>query len=502
MSSAPAEPAKSPLQYYCEHLIYSAFGCGTVVALFLLFSPNREAFLHPFLLPVFAAGVLIGVDLLDWLTTRVPTFDPAGLLSVLAMHFFFVCPLLHVHWDLWMPYVTEPPDWRYWVAVMAWLNLAGVIFYQLTRYGIQNYFKHLTPQVAHEWRVSDRFFYPIAIFTLICCAGLQIKIIQEMGGIQEFLNASTMADNREDMQGMGSIFMISEAFPVLAMFVFARLARRYAELRSWWVILPVLAILFGMCLVAGGLRNSRASVVWNLFWFGGIVHFMIRPITKTTIFTGLGVLFFFMWAYGLVKNTGVQGLTALVDSELREQIQGRSQRKMDILLTGDMGRTDIQAFLLYRLYGTDDNDYEFAWGRTYVGGVTIIIPLTLFPNRPPTKAKWGTDIQYGNDYWIPYRRETSRVFGLAGEAILNFGAWSAPFSYIALGVLVALLREWQRRLPVHDIRYMIYAFSLSLPFFLLVNDSDLIVFHVFKNLTIPLIVILFSLEPTYSYEGS
>ena len=34
-------------------------------------------------------------------------FDPAAIIGLLGVHFFFLAPLLHVAWDSWvMPYVS------------------------------------------------------------------------------------------------------------------------------------------------------------------------------------------------------------------------------------------------------------------------------------------------------------------------------------------------------------------------------------------------------------
>src|SRR5258708_24048940 len=86
--------------------------CTSTVCGFLI-ACERTA--HWFLVPVLLCGVLIGIDAVDWFRGRLDIFDPAGIIGLLGVHFFFLAPLLHVTWDSWMRYINPPPDWRGWL---------------------------------------------------------------------------------------------------------------------------------------------------------------------------------------------------------------------------------------------------------------------------------------------------------------------------------------------------------------------------------------------------
>src|SRR5262249_26329541 len=110
--------------------VLAALVCVVTVLGFLA---DSEELQHWLLVPVTLCGILVGKDAIDWLLGRMNLFDPAGIIGVLGVHFFFLAPLLHVAWDYWLEYVVPPPDWRDWIGEMAFLNLGGLLVYRFVR---------------------------------------------------------------------------------------------------------------------------------------------------------------------------------------------------------------------------------------------------------------------------------------------------------------------------------------------------------------------------------
>src|SRR5262250_3246815 len=97
-------------------LLVSIGFCTLTTCGFLLAS---DPVAHWFVIPVWLGGVLIGRDAVDWLRGRVKLLDPAGVIGLIGLHFFFLAPLLQVAWGASMLYVDPPPDWRPWLGGMA-----------------------------------------------------------------------------------------------------------------------------------------------------------------------------------------------------------------------------------------------------------------------------------------------------------------------------------------------------------------------------------------------
>jgi len=113
------------------------------------------------------------------------------------------------------------------------------------------------------------------------------------------------------------------------------------------------------------LRGSRSNTIWGVFWAVGIIHFWVRPLSKRMVLAGVCLLVAFMYLYGFYKALGRDVLTVYEQGTLSE-LGEKLDRTFEGLVLGDLGRSDVQAFLLYRL-SMPGRDYTYAWGRTYLG---------------------------------------------------------------------------------------------------------------------------------------
>ncbi len=443
-------------------------------------------FLHWFVIPVFLCGVLIGSDAVSWFRGQIDNFDPVGILGLLGFHFFFLAPLLHVYWDYWMAYVIPPYDWRDWLGAMAFLNILGLIAYRLSRdFWFRDQYK---PVYQTIWQLDSQRFLPIVILALVVTAGLQVWVYARFGGIVGYIQTYTERHVSESFQGFGWVFMISESFPILVLMLFVAYGARKKNCKSWIVIIIVLLIFLIFRFLFGGLRGSRSNTVWGLFWAIGMIHFWIRPVSKMFIIIGCIFLVTFLYFYGFYKSAGLDGLAALQSAEARLELTQQTGRGIETAILGDLARSDVQAFLLYRL--SIPNNYEYALGRTYAGGLSILIPRSIWPDRPLTKIKEGTEAQYGRGSFVPGVWQSSNVYGLAGEAMLNFGPVSVPFVFLIWGITVGYVRRLMITLNAGDVRFLLLPLLINGCFILLVGDSDNIVFFLVKDGAVPFLVLM------------
>jgi hypothetical protein len=344
----------------------------------LWFSASTAEGLHWFILPITLCAALIGGDAVRWLRGKMGAFDPAGVLGLIGVHLFFLAPMLHVRWDFWMRYVQPPPDWRDWLGAMAILNCVGLVAYRTARAWAMK-----APVQFRRMRLIDaRRFWIVLPLALLIAAVAQYWVYDRFGGMLGYMLAYD--EPGEAFRGMGIVFLVSESFPILAMIGFAVLSTRHRKLSSWWVLVLVLIAFFALKLVFGGLRGSRSNTIWGLFWALGIIHLWIRPLPRRALLAGIPLLATFMFGYGLYKAAGIDGLRALLDPPRALEIARRSGRTLHSTLLSDLGRSDVQAYVLYRTQTIAAQD--LAWGRTYLGGAAILVPQSVFPNRPPTKV--------------------------------------------------------------------------------------------------------------------
>lgn len=465
-------------------LVVATMVCAAVLFMFLATSMSFD---HWFIIPVTLCGIVIGMDAVDWFRGRIDVLDPVGIIGLLGVHFFFLAPLLHVREDYWMRYVVAPPDWRPWLGWMATLNFLGLLVYRTTRRWSTK--REGEARSGTIWQIDSRRFRLVVPFALLITGVLQVAVYARYGGVLAYLQTATDLEDPRAMQGMGFIFLIAESFPLIAMMAFAVYAKDRPRFRSWRWLAFVLIAYFALALLFGGLRGSRSNTIWALFTAVGVIHFWLRPLTKKMIFAGLAILLVFMYFYGFVKGAGSDGLRAIVSNEARAELVETTGRDWHTTLLGDLGRTDVQALLLYRL--TDSQfDYRLAYGRTYVGGAAIVIPRQLYPSRPIDKAKEGTEALYGRGSYIPGVLVASRVYGLAGETMLNFGPLLIPVAFGVWGLIVGRIRSLAWSWRPGDARFLILPILINLSFVILISDSDNLVFFIVKRLAVPLIVLL------------
>ncbi len=463
--------------------VVAAGMCATIATAFLICSDECR---HWFILPVLACGVIVGIDAVAWLRGHLDILDPAALLGLFGVHFFFVAPLLHVSQDFWISewaalVDTPPTDWRPWVGMMAFLNLAGLILY---RYAML--YMSRPRKTPLDFQVDHTAFPALIVVSVAISAILQLRVYRHFGGIMSYITAFEQ-DQTDAFEGLGRVFMFSESLPLLLVMAFAVYARGKPLARSW-IVLSLLSIVYlVLVLLFGGLRGSRANTIWSLFWAVGIIHYWVRPISKKIVVAGLVFLMLFMYGYGFYKWGGREATALLFDAKSRTEWVEESNRSAIRTLVFDMGRCDVQSYLLYRL--TEFDDFDYGYGRTYYGAVALLVPESIWPNRPHTERKEGTEAQFGRGSFAPGRFESPWLYGLAGETMLNFGALAIPFSFIVLGVMTGYTRRLSLTLRDGDPRLLLLPLMISLCFIVLAWNSSNTVAFVFRNAGVSIAVV-------------
>jgi hypothetical protein len=201
----------------------------------------------------------------------------------------------------------------------------------------------------------------------------------------------------------------------------------------------------------------------------------------------LVALFLLLAAYTLVGNAyRMASLLAPTHSEAISLMirtvsspSGRAEvvamRALDVqyLLTLDLSRANIQAYLLYRLANAG-RQYPYPMGGSYLSAAAIIIPKWIWPGRPPSITKQASDLLLGRGafergYHSPW------AYGMGGEAMLNFGPFAVPFSFAVLGLATSLSRRWLKSLAPDDARRLLAPLAVMLPVLILHSNAPQII---------------------------
>jgi hypothetical protein len=438
-------------------------------AILLAFVASNEYMWHWFVIPVFVCGLLIGPDTIRWLRGKYDLFDPKGVVGALGYHLFFLAPLLFIHWDVGMRYVVNPPDWRPWVGYLSVLNVVSLIIYQKS----QNVGFHAP--VSNEgtrWIIDPEHALPLFLVFGGVALTAQAYFLFRVGGIAGIIHHTIMRVGRPG--GLGLFEIAGNSLPMIVFIYLTVLKMRSEEKRSsFFAVAILLFILIVAQFVLGGMRGSRSATVWSLFWIAGIVHCFWRPIGRLNIVVGLIILVVFMYIYGFYKTGGSDAIEMLVTGTSFSELEEDTGRTFSEMLIGDLSRVNVQSYQLYRLRSSAA--YDLRWGKTYVVGLIRFIPSWVWPARPPDAEKVvaGTELLYGREYisgnpsW-----NASYVYGLVGEAMLNFGILSVPIPFAIWGFLMGRYRHamltWRRK----DARRLLAPFATLLFMVALIGDLD------------------------------
>jgi hypothetical protein len=389
--------------------------------------------LHWFLIPLIACGVLSGIDVIRWIRGRLDLFDPKAVIGFLAFYGCFVTPILHVAWDRFGVNNDFPlwGDWRTWLGAMAALNAVSLLAYRMAH----NYAFNWTTQSLAKWEIDKKRFHLFFSLATVCSVAGVYTFFSVLNGVPGMVKS--FEENLQAYTGKGWLLVFAWPLSVLCFMILIfmwtdrqQLGRRPASIGIF------LVCAFGISqFVLMGWYGSRSATIWAMFWMAGIIHYRVDRLSRKVVAAGLVFLIAFMYFYGFYKEQGRTGFGVIEAPATWLRPQGY-QRDIKLLLLDDLARADVNAYMLYNLVKYP-KDYDYRWGLTYLGAPTFLVPRFLWPNRPNYKVDAGTEATLGKSSTY----DSTRVYGLTGEALLNFGPWGV----VPLFVLYGASLGWYRR---------------------------------------------------------
>lgn len=438
-----------------------------------------ERLWHWYLIPVTACGVLAAVDVVEWARRRLDTFDPQALLGLFGVHFFYLAPVLHVLLDFWPAFIDPLTDWRAGLGVMATINAGGLVIYRfVVGLRLAPLDRKPTAPVNHRSFINTGKL--AVLIGMIGFAG----IVAKFGGPAGYL--ASASDDRGALAGTGWLLLVAESFPLVGFIVYVVSRREKLTMRPRLLMMAI--ALFGLTqFLVGGLRGSRSNTIWPVLIGLILVHLLIRPIRRRRLLVLGAVFVAFMYGYGVYKSAGSETLQAVNGSGSISELSSDTGRTLPAMLLGDLGRADIQAVVLDR---EQRSVAPLSYGATYLGALGFMIPDSMQPDWMVSKVEAGTDMIYGAGTADAGGR-SSRIYGLAGEAILNFGPVGAALSFVVLALFIRAARRRYLAAPGQDLGTMLFSAVVCVCSILaLGSDLDNLMWFLVKT-TLPIAAVVF-----------
>jgi hypothetical protein len=451
----------------------AGFGVILTSILFMLSEPQT---FHWFIIPAMVCGVLVGGDLVRWLRGSLDPFDPKGLVGLILFFGYFLAPLLHVYWNTYGRGFHFTGDFRTWLGLAGSLNALGVLCYKLT----QRWSYQRTGRVRSLWKLlrgrSLLFLFPALIIGVSAHAFFYLKWSAAIG----------TADPQEMLKGSGWLLMLGEALPTLLFFWIISRTPAPKLNRSWLTVAGSLAFLAGVDFLWLGLRGSRSAFVVAMLIAVMLVHFYWRRLRAVHLLLALALFLPFMYFYGFYKGLGLKAVEALQSVDSLFFLEKKTRRNFQYMLLGDLARADVQARIANEII---EKDYRLRYGLTYLASFSMLIPSAFWEELMEDASfrdRWSKGYAFIelNESEAKASREypkSSRIYGLTGEAMLNFGVIGVPLAWVLYGLAMGYFRKKLQTMAPGDSRWsftpLIIAAMAAVP----ILDLDIIIFMLVKG---------------------
>jgi hypothetical protein len=447
----------------------------TVVLVTCTYLAAATGGMHWALVPLALCGGLEAPTLVRWIRGKTDAFDPKSVVTLLIFHNTFVAPVLHLLWDWYTPLVRVPGDPWEWFGRLAAVNVVALAGLELA------YRRTIAIRSAQRplRRVrTARLAFALALGGLVALAA-QIQLLRHFGGPSGLMDAYEARG--QEFDGMGMVLMLAWPFPLIALLeTLLFLARRPRNRRRPFLVAGLLAAFAVLHLAWAGLHGSRLSMLGGMFLAAGLCHFLMRRFSTRAVMIGLAGAFAFCFVYSFYKGGGREGITtALSGSEGLARAQQQTGRDVGWLLLGDLARADVQMEVLWTMYEAHP-EYQAKLGGTYVGAA-LFIPRSLWPTRPRGPQEAYAELQNGDIGAREGDVPNSRVFGLTGETLLNFGWAGVPIVHALFGFVIGLVRRSIDALRPGDARFLLAPFAVLLVNALYLLDLSEVVFMILQD---------------------
>ncbi|RYZ94736.1 MAG: hypothetical protein EOP47_27245, partial [Sphingobacteriaceae bacterium] len=299
--------------------------------------------LNWYLLPVSVCGILSGYQILYLFSVTREHKLRLPLVFYFYCTLWFGCyfaPLLHFALNFWLIFnnsLVLPKNWEPYVFIVGLLNAIGLAIFIIA----YRYFYAVSKPYNRVYLLLKRLKLNYVYLLAFISFAFQIFIYAKLGGVSGFIETYENRGEGAGFAGFGLLFIISEFFPIVLIFLFYIKALYSPSYRTGKSIFIFLLILFAACMFFGGLRGSRSNTILTILHACMLIHFFIRKFPVKEMVMGTLLLVTFMYVYKFYKQGGSAAVAEYSEGTLDVSEEKYNFNVFDMLLT-DFARADIQ----------------------------------------------------------------------------------------------------------------------------------------------------------------
>ena len=279
---------------------------------------------------------------------------------------------------------------------------------------------HLGKAFALRMEYDDRGLFLVA-WLFIGVGFVLMGFLIWFVGWSTYINAISLEKHRLTL-GLGQLFLGINLIDLGIVLLFYRAFRQRGR---WAFLLPsiLLAGVIGFAFFCGMRRHILLPLMALLILY----HYKIRPIRfRTLAIPSLVILPIFL-TFGYYRGI----LTEDLDEIKLHFLEHASWTWLD------PGRSYFGAPFsnLTRILSEVPRSIPYVYGLTYLQTIVVILPSSLYPDRPLSPAEWFSREFYPNEYYAG----GARGFFVVTEAYWNFGLFGVPVVLFVIGLFLRAL---------------------------------------------------------------
>lgn len=228
------------------------------------------------------------------------------------------------------------------------------------------------------------------------------------------------------------IYMFVENTPLLMGWFFIGYYKSKDKIPSAYSFYFMLLIIVLTSLIVSGTRGSRISIILQISSFILLYSSVYKKVKFRNILIALFFAFTFNSYFTIYKYGGIEAIEDYIATGYKPTYISDYQDSRKVILH-DLGRSDVQAVIYDRVI---KGDYSPSYvPNSYIYSLNLLVPSSLrFDEYFYSKEQLGYSAQYMTT--LSKENKSSRIYGIMGESLLNFGFLGVFLSFFVFGFVI------------------------------------------------------------------
>lgn len=317
------------------------------------------------------------------------------------------------------------PDIPYAVFLSSFFNFIFVLFFSI---GIK--IKYNKPKYEFLRKPNKLFFYFFILFFIVCVLMLN-ELSSSVGGIDNMILLGYKITELFIGQQHYAIAFEWIYSLIILYFVYAINSKNKKKL----IISIISIIMMGLVYLILGRRGALVVLGISVLF---IYDYLVKSISTTKLVIIILIGFFSLNVLGLIRGDSYNNVDNAIDiiSEKSKNYSEQNVFQNNMFYTLTTGNFAIPFESFPQIINSFGDDYPPGFGIYTIQSLSLIIPNSVWENRPLPLSNWYMETFYGET-----KLNEGRQFFILTSSYMDFGAFGILFIAVFFGMVISYLSK-------------------------------------------------------------